>query len=87
MSDRLALALEELAAAIRAEVRAELEAAAPAPDRLLDVDEAAAALNLGRTATYQEISRGQLRSVTVGRRRLIPAAALRDFIAARTAEA
>lgn len=87
MSDRLAAALVELAAAIRADVRAELEATSPAPDRLLNVDEAAASLGLGRTALYTEIAEGRLRSVTVGRRRLVPAAAIGEFIAARSAEA
>lgn len=84
LSDRLNAALVELAAAIRAEVRAELEATAAAPDRLLDVYEAASALSLGRTALYGEIARGRLRSVTVGRRRLIPSAAIAEFIATRS---
>ena len=87
MSARLDAALAELAAAIRDEVRAELDTAAPAPDRLLSIDEAAAALGLGRTALYSEIAAGRARSVKVGRRRLIPAGAIAEFIAARTAEA
>jgi excisionase family DNA binding protein len=86
MSARLEAALVELAAAIRAEVRAELEGVTPAPDRLLDVDEAATTLSLGRTALYSLIAQGRLRSVTVGRRRLIPAGAVAEFIAARTAD-
>lgn len=85
MSDRLEAALAELAAAIRAEVRAELEATPAAPERLLSVDEAAALLNLGRTALYGEIMAGRLRSLTVGRRRLVPAESIAEYIAARAA--
>lgn len=83
MTDRLAAALEELAAAIRAEIQA--EAAPAAPDRLLDVDQAAAMLGIGRSALYGEIGEGRLRSVKVGRRRLIPAAAIAERIAAASA--
>jgi excisionase family DNA binding protein len=83
MSDRLEAAVAELVAALRAEVRAEPPAAAP--DRLLGVDEAAAALGLGRSALYGEIAAGRLASITVGRRRLIPAAAIAAFIAERQA--
>lgn len=83
---RLEAALAELAEAIREEVRAE---ASPAtgPDRLLSIDEAAAALAIGRSALYGEIQSGRLRSVTVGRRRLIPAAAIGEFITSRGATA
>jgi len=80
MSDRLALALAELAEAIRAEVRAE---APSGPDRLLGVDQAAAMLGLGRTAVYGELQAGRLRSVKVGARRLVSAAAVAEFIADR----
>lgn len=47
MSDRLALAVAELVAALRAEIAAEA-GPADAPDRLLSVAEAAAMLGLGR---------------------------------------
>ena len=80
MSARLDAALVELAAAIRAELRAELEVTAAAPERLLGIDEAASALGLGRTALYGEIAKRRLRSVTVGRRRLVPAGAIAEFI-------
>lgn len=82
MTDRLAVALEELAAAIRAEVRAELETAAAGPDRLHSIDEAAELLGIGRTAVYTELNAGRLRSTHVGRRRLISAAAIAEYIAA-----
>ncbi len=86
MTDRLALALVELAEAIRAEVRSEAATVASAPDRLLSVDEAASALGLGRSLLYAEIGAGRLRSCRAGRRRLIPAASISDYIA-RAAEA
>ena len=79
MSDRLESALAELAEAIRAELRAELRDVAGAPDRLLDVGAAAEALSIGRTALYSAISRGQIRSIVVGRRRLIPASAIAEL--------
>lgn len=86
MSARLEAALAELAAAIRDEVTA---AAVPlaAPERLLDVDEAAAALGIGRTTVYGELDTGRLQSLKVGRRRLIPASAVAAYIAGRQAGA
>ena len=62
-----------------------LRDAAPAPEppvRLLSIDQAAEALGIGRTATYDQIRAGRLRSVTAGRRRLIPADALAEFASA-----
>lgn len=51
----------------------------------LNPDLAAAHLGLGRTTTYRLIKEGRLRSIKVGRRRLIPtdeiARFLRDEIA------
>ncbi len=86
MTDRLALAISELIEALRETVRAEAAAAPRAPDRLLSVDEAASALGLGRSLLYAELGAGRLRSVKCGRRRLIPAEAVTEFIA-RAAEA
>ncbi len=74
-------ATQALATAILAAVRAESAASEGAPDRLLSVDEAAGALGIGRSALYGELQAGRLRSVKVGRRRLVPSGALRDFIA------
>jgi len=51
-----------------------------APDRLLSIDEAAATLGLGRSLLHAEIAAGRVRSVKVGRRRLIPAGAIADYI-------
>ena len=49
--------------------------------RLLSVNEACATLGLGRTSVYAAMASGQLRSVTVGRRRLVPDDAIEQFIA------
>jgi excisionase family DNA binding protein len=78
MTDRLEAAVAELVAAIRDEIATERPAAAP--ERLLDVDETASALGIGRSKVYGEIAAGRLRSLTVGRRRLIAASAVADFI-------
>jgi excisionase family DNA binding protein len=78
MTDRLDRALLELADALRQELAA---AAQSAPDRLLDVRSAAAALGIGRTALYAEINSGRVRSVRVGRRRLVPASAIAERMA------
>ena len=83
MTDRLTAALAELAEALREELRVEAAADPRAPDRLLSVDEAASMLGLGRSLVYGELGAGRLRSVKVGRRRLVPAAALSEYIAAR----
>jgi excisionase family DNA binding protein len=37
-------------------------------------------LGLGRSALYGQLEAGRLRSLRVGRRRLVPAGAVRDFI-------
>jgi excisionase family DNA binding protein len=52
---------------------------------LLTVDEAARALSLGRTYTYQLIMCGQIASIKVGRKRLVPLVALRAFVEVRLA--
>jgi excisionase family DNA binding protein len=53
----------------------------------LSVEEAALVLGLGRTVTFRLIRSGQLRSFTVGRRRLVPMAACEQYIAERMAQA
>lgn len=77
MTDRLDRALLELAAALREELGA---AARSTPDRLLDIPSAATALGIGRTRLYAELDSGRIRSVRVGRRRLIPALAIAEFV-------
>lgn len=73
MSDRLEAAVAELVAALRAELTAAPASAAP---ELLDVSEAARRAGIGRSLMYGLIGRGTVRSVKLGRRRLIPADAL-----------
>lgn len=52
----------------------------PAEDAvMLSVPEAAERLGLGTTKVKQLIASGQLASVTIGRRRLVPAANVRSF--------
>lgn len=71
--------------ALVAAILAAATAAAPlgnAPDRLLSVDEAACALGIGRSRLYDEIAGRRIVSIKVGRRRLVPAGAIADFIAA-----
>ena len=45
------------------------------------VDEAAEAMRLSRSRLYELIRSGQLRTVKCGRRRLVPVAALAEYIA------
>lgn len=80
---RLEAALAELAEAIRAEVRAEAAPFPSAPDPLLSVADAARLLGIGRSRLYDEIGRGDLRSLKVGKRRLVPSGSIAAFIAAR----
>lgn len=51
--------------------------------RLLRVEDAAALLGLSRSVVYELIGSGRLESVTVGRSRRIPVAALDAFVASR----
>ena len=81
MSDRLTLAIEELVQALRESVREESEHVRRTPDRLLSVNEAAAMLGIGRTALYGELQAGRLRSLKVGRRRLVPVGAIGERVA------
>jgi len=83
VTDRLAAAISELVEALREAARAEAETGPRAPDRLLSIDEAATALGLGRSLLYGEIAAGRLQTLRVGRRRLVPAGSLHDFIEAR----
>ena len=85
MSDRsaaLVAAADALSAAADA-LRAIALAGEPdgGPDRLLSVDEAADMLGIGRSRLYDEIAAGRLRSLRVGRRRLVPSGAIGEYIA------
>jgi excisionase family DNA binding protein len=44
-------------------------------------------LSMGRTAIYEQIRSGRLQSVTEGRTRLIPASAIKEYIALLKREA
>jgi hypothetical protein len=81
MSDRVEAAVAELAAALRAEILTELQPAGQAPERLLSIGEAPATCSIGRTRLYAEMSAGRIRSIVSGRRRLIPASAIAEFVA------
>jgi excisionase family DNA binding protein len=54
---------------------------ADVPALLYRVEEAAAALRLSRSVLYELIRSGQLRTVKQGRRRLVPVAALAEYVA------
>jgi excisionase family DNA binding protein len=85
MSSRLEAAVAELAAAIEERVEAATRTNG-GPTELLSVEEAARQLGIGRTALYHEFTDNRLRSVKVGRRRLIPSSEIDAYINARVAE-
>jgi excisionase family DNA binding protein len=53
---------------------------------LYRVEEAAEALRLSRSQIYELIRSGRLRTVKEGRRRLVPVAALAEYVECRLAE-
>ena len=55
--------------------------------QLLRVEEAARVLSLGRSKTYQLVLDGQIPSVSIGKSRRVPAAALQRWIERKAAEA
>ncbi|MFE1309940.1 excisionase family DNA-binding protein [Streptomyces sp. NPDC058755] len=54
--------------------------ASPAQRRLHSVEAAAALIGIGRTATYDEIRLGRLRTVRCGRRRLVPTEWIDEYV-------
>jgi excisionase family DNA binding protein len=52
----------------------------PVPPILLSVDDTCTALGVGRSLVYQLIASGELESVTLGRRRLVPARSVDDYV-------
>ena len=82
---RLEAAITELVAALRQEM--EPTPAPHAPDRLLSIEEAARLIGVSRASAYLELQAGRLRSLKVGRRRLVPTSAISHYIAARIEEA
>jgi GNAT superfamily N-acetyltransferase len=83
MSDRLALALAELADALRAEIAAESRPADAAPVELVSVAEFARRAGIGRSSAYLAVADGTCRSVKIRGRRLIPASELARLAEAR----
>lgn len=79
MTARLEAALAELAAALREEVGREAARGHAVPE-LLSIDRAAEACGIGRTALYGAIGRGEIRTVKVGRRRLVPSDAIAALV-------
>ncbi|MCE0764783.1 helix-turn-helix domain-containing protein [Pseudonocardia kujensis] len=57
------------------------------PKELYRVPDVMALLSLGRSTLYEELRSGRLRSVRVGRVRLISASAIADYIALLEREA
>jgi excisionase family DNA binding protein len=51
--------------------------------KLLNVNETATALGLGRSLVYTLIATGEITSIKIGRARRIPPSAIDDFIARR----
>jgi excisionase family DNA binding protein len=84
VSDRLRAAVMELVEALRDEIGVEARPSEREPDRLLSIDQAARALGIGRTALYSEIGAGRVRSIKVGRRRLVPSSAISEFASSRS---
>jgi excisionase family DNA binding protein len=79
-------ATDALAAAILAAGRVGAISNDAGPEQLLSIDQAAVITGVGRTTIYAAIGAGRLRSVKVGRRRLVPASAIAALAAAeRTA--
>ncbi|MFC3997969.1 helix-turn-helix domain-containing protein [Nocardiopsis sediminis] len=54
--------------------------------KLYRVEEAAKLLGIGRTRAFEQVRLGRLKSVKLGNSRLIPAAALDDFVNLLTSE-
>jgi excisionase family DNA binding protein len=52
------------------------------PADLLTVEEAARRLRIGRTTLYALISTGQIETVTIGRRRLVPPECVTAYVTA-----
>lgn len=75
---------------IRTEVTARAAAQAiahqqDADERGWSIDEAVNRLGIGKSMTYELLASGELESITIGRRRIIPESAIRSFFAARLA--
>ena len=49
--------------------------------RLLDMRDVQERLSIGRSTAFALVANGQLRSVRIGRRRLVPVTALDEYVA------
>lgn len=56
----------------------------PVEPKLLSVDQTAHQLAIGKTTLFALLNTGALKSLTIGRRRLIPVTALEQFIKENT---
>ncbi len=74
-------ATDALADAILAAVRAEANSHETVAEQLLSIEQAAELTGVGRTTIYAAIGAGRLRSIKVGRRRLVPASAIAELAA------
>lgn len=83
---RIRAAFAALADELIDALEAEAAAGARAPDTLLSIPAAAERLGIARSKLYGLIASGDLGSLTVGRRRLVPSAAIAGFIADRQAD-
>jgi excisionase family DNA binding protein len=63
------------------EIVSEREEVASLQRRLLPIEAVMAQLGVGRSVVFELIGTNQLRSVKIGRRRLIPQSAVDDFVA------
>jgi excisionase family DNA binding protein len=70
-------ALDALLDALQAAART--EGSSDGPERLLGVDEAARAAGIGRSLLYGEIAKGRVRTIRIGRRRLVPESAIQEL--------
>lgn len=50
--------------------------------RLVSIEQAAAMLGIGRSMAWELVSAGALRTVQIGRRRLVPVAAIDGYVQA-----
>ena len=64
----------------------EISRPSPPPRMAYSVTEAAAALGVSKTLIYQMIRRGELPSVKIGARRVVPVAAIHELLGQRDAE-
>lgn len=70
---------DELVAAL-----ADVEPATAAPEKLLTVVETLQVIGVARSTLYGLLDRGEIRSLTIGRRRLVPRSSIDQFIARGT---